>query len=603
MSKPTYKFRKNAAIAINARQSNMLTMTGSIHDLFYHQDKNKYVPLLEFIASRWCTQGQIVLAYGADGKFSILNEEPIISKIKDSWLIFKEGTKELRQSLHNILHESRRNEEVETRFEKAFRVAQRDPVLAIQFMSELCKASRMERGDNPLNGKKVITIIEAAHMLFPQGELAKLSPIDRQVIGRAQDWFLDPDFVNGTDPVIMLSESVSGINTEITKLPQILNIKIPAPDLAVRTHYTKWFNSNQPTEKKINLKMTQEMFAKNTAGLSIYALRQLLIKSCYTGEKITNEVLSEHIKGYVESQLGEGVVEFKQPTHKLNDLVGFKQLKKYLKESFIPRLKSTGDDAFPGAAVCGPIGSGKSFIFEAVASESDMVVLILKNIRSKFFGETDIIFEKLKALLESLGKVLIFVDEADTQFGKVSGDAHETEKRLTGKIQAMMSDPSLKGKVKWLLMTARINELSPDIRRPGRVGDLIIPIFDPEMGDSHEFIKWMVKRVISGNLTEEKRGKIWEQTKKFSAAAYASMRSELISVAKGSKMTVEEICEVIENQLPSDIEDAREIQKYHALLNCTKKSLLPMDFQKKTKEQLIEERKNWLKKIKELESS
>ena len=63
--------------------------------------------------------------------------------------------------------------------------------------------------------------------------------------------------------------------------------------------------------------------------------------------------------------------------------------------------------------------------------------------------------------------------------GGVGAGTHDTERRLTGKIQAMMSDPKLRGRVVWLLMTARIHMLSPDIRRPGRVGDLIIPILDP----------------------------------------------------------------------------------------------------------------------------
>ena len=90
------------------------------------------------------------------------------------------------------------------------------------------------------------------------------------------------------------------------------------------------------------------------------------------------------------------------------------------------------------------------------------------------------IFERLRRVLEALEKVVIFVDEADTQFGGVGAETHSTERRLTGKIQAMMSDPRLRGRVIWLLMTARIHLLSPDIRRPGRVGDLIIPVLDPE---------------------------------------------------------------------------------------------------------------------------
>jgi hypothetical protein len=98
--------------------------------------------------------------------------------------------------------------------------------------------------------------------------------------------------------------------------------------------------------------------------------------------------------------------------------------------------------------------AGKSFIFEAVAAELGIPVLVLKNLRSKWFGETDVIFERLRRCLEALSKVLLFVDEADTQFGGVGQDTHETERRLTGKIQAMMGDSSLRGKVIWLQVYA-----------------------------------------------------------------------------------------------------------------------------------------------------
>ena len=95
-------------------------------------------------------------------------------------------------------------------------------------------------------------------------------------------------------------------------------------------------------------------------------------------------------------------------------------------------------------------------------------MLVLKNIRSQWFGQTDVIFERLRRVLEhGVEKGGDFVDEADTQFGGVGAETHATERRLTGKIQAMMSDPKLRGKVMWLLMTTRIHLSVPDIRRPG----------------------------------------------------------------------------------------------------------------------------------------
>ena len=230
--------------------------------------------------------------------------------------------------------------------------------------------------------------------------------------------------------------------------------------------------------------------------------------------------------------------------------------------------------------MAGPIGGGKTFIFEAVASELDLPVLVLKNIRSQWFGQTDVIFERLRRVLEALEKVVIFVDEADTQFGRVESSAHETERRLTGKIQAMMSDPQLRGRVMWLLMTARIHLLSPDIRRPGRVGDLIIPVLDPEGEDRRAFIRWVLKAArgegsqVDANQQEELVDLLDKQIldPEYSAAAYASLRSQ---IKASSPRTRDDLLAVIRDLIPAEIGLARRFQRLQALLNCTRRSLLP----------------------------
>jgi SpoVK/Ycf46/Vps4 family AAA+-type ATPase len=179
--------------------------------------------------------------------------------------------------------------------------------------------------------------------------------------------------------------------------------------------------------------------------------------------------------------------------------------------------------------------------------------------------------------LLALAKVIIFVDEADTQFGGVGADTHETERRLTGKLQAMMSDSALRGRVAWLLITARIHQLSPDIRRPGRVGDLIIPILDPEGKDRHEFLRWTVKGSISSELTAEQLKGLAEATKKFSTAGFAALRSELKAKATQNKgpLTLEQVSAVTTDLLPPAIEETRRYQTLQALVNCTRRSLLP----------------------------
>jgi SpoVK/Ycf46/Vps4 family AAA+-type ATPase len=281
----------------------------------------------------------------------------------------------------------------------------------------------------------------------------------------------------------------------------------------------------------------------------------------------------------------------------LENVIGYDRLKKFLRDELVPRFSSAGDDALPGAAVCGPIGSGKTYIFEAVAAELDMVVLVLKSIRSQWFGQTDVIFERLRRVLEALAKVIIFVDEADTQFGGVGPETHETERRLTGKIQAMMSDPRLRGRVVWLLMTARIHLLSPDIRRPGRTGDLIIPVLDPEGEDRKAFFRWVVEPVLKRPLTEQEFSRLDALTKDYAAASFASLRSELKAKAArlGGSLQLDQIVETVNDLLPPAITETRRYQALQALVNCTRKSLLP------NPNVTPKERQAWAEEIRQLE--
>jgi SpoVK/Ycf46/Vps4 family AAA+-type ATPase len=57
------------------------------------------------------------------------------------------------------------------------------------------------------------------------------------------------------------------------------------------------------------------------------------------------------------------------------------------------------DGSISGAAVGGPIGGGKTYICEAVAAELGVPIIILKNIRSMWYGETDQIFERTATAL------------------------------------------------------------------------------------------------------------------------------------------------------------------------------------------------------------
>jgi hypothetical protein len=554
-------FSKLAAI-LNSEQSRCVIVSGNVYDLLPANDD--YLPLIPFLTHKAKTDGLIRVVYELNGPIRILDDR---DKVKNAWISWKAGV-DLDTLLVKGLKEKGPSEidRLGSKFDSLLIESIGQPSLALEVLRQLTICSRAAL---PL--ANLMILVEAADMLLPagRGDIASLNDKQLRRISICQDWFGDPAFMNGGDSVVLIAESRSLIHPRVARLPQILNVEIPSPDSGQRLAFINHFIEH--AERKPRLWSTASDFAAYTAGLSLHAVRQLLAGAAYADRELTPGDLIDKVEQFIQSQVGEDVVEFKKPSHTLEDVVGCTNLKKFLHRELIPRFKADPERALPGAAVAGPIGGGKTFLFEAVAGELGVPVLVLKNVRSQWFGQTDVIFERLRRVLEALDKVVIFVDEADTQFGGVGQGAHATERRLTGKIQAMMSDTKLRGKVMWLLMTARIHLLSPDIRRPGRVGDLIIPVLDPQGDDRQQFVEWVLGSVVQ-DPTEENIQRIDELTHGYSAAAFASLRSQL----RASDVdNVDLVAEIVRDHIPPAIGLTRRYQTLQAMLNCTRRSLMP----------------------------
>ncbi len=572
---PSYEFFSQFARIVNSGQTRSVILAGNVNDLYF--DGQSYVPLVPFLLTKTRIAGLIQVVYELNGPVRLTDEDR--GKLRDAWAAWKLGI-DLNSLAIKEMQESSKIDLRRREFDQYMRDAIGNATQALEFLRQLTICSRSTLREN------LLIFIEAADMLLPagDGDVARMNDMQLRRVAIVTDWFSDPDFFGGRDTVCLICESRSQIHPRVARLPQVLSVSAPAPDTSTRRHFLGWHNKTPdtgsiplPTEAdspppESSTQSNTEMLAEATAGLSIHALRQLMLAATYNKRPISREDVVRQVEQFIQAQLGEDVVEFKKPSHTLKDVVGATNLKKFLAETMLPRLRLSGDRALPGAGVAGPIGGGKTFIFEAVAAELDMPVLVLKSIRSQWFGQTDVIFERLKRVLEALEKVVIFVDEADTQFGSVGEGSHETERRLTGKIQAMMSDPKLRGRVIWLLMTARIHLLSPDIRRPGRVGDLIIPVLDPTDEDRLEFIRWMLKPAgaIGENLVEwlDQEGLPQE----FSAAGFAALRSQIKAIPP---KTENELKASIGDFIQPAIGQTRRYQTLQALVNCTRRSLLP----------------------------
>ena len=622
-SDPSYPFYGNLARVLNSGQSRCVMLAGQVHDLFYAPAEERYQPLLSYLCEKCSVEGVLLMIYELNGPIRLhepKHESEAWERLRQAWVAWRAGTgfEDLVWQSLTDRKRQRQREELEAEFDRRILQAVGKPTLALEFMRQLTLCSRAQKPSGaPYLKENLLIFVEGTDLLLPagDGEVSRLSASDRHRVHIVSDWLSDPGFLESGDALVLLADSRSLVHPRVSKLPQVMAVEVDPPDLATRTHFLQHYLSQQEEGVQKEYRPKIAALARMSAGLSIHALRQLLIGAVHSGSSLEAAEVIPFVEEYIRSCLGEDVVEFKKPQHSLDDVVGFSRLKEFVRQELLPRFKATGDAALPGAAVAGPIGGGKTFVFEAVAAALDLPVLVLKNIRSQWFGQTDVIFERLRGLLEALDKVIIFVDEADTQFGGIGAQTHSTERRLTGKIQQMMSDPRLRGRVVWLLMTARIQLLSPDIRRPGRVGDLIIPVLDPEGDDRREFLSWVLDSAIplkdsagtpaeqgGGSMTterEQRLDRLDELTPSYSAAAFAGLRSQLRAAKARLEVDTlpwEEVERIVADSIPPAINETRRYQTLQALLNCTRRSLLP--------DPTIgeEERERWHLEIRALES-
>lgn len=583
-----HPFRKAAGHILESGQSNTLVVSGNVHDLFYlppeyaGEANGSFVQLTAYLRNRWGRKnmaeknaGVMLLIYGLNGSIRFMDKEDE-TRMRDAWVKYQSGANQF--DFESLIHQDKDAKETKSKdeFRDYLDRAVGRPSVALQVLRQFCRVSRESKKSDPLGHTRLIILLEWADMILPEGVIAQMQEPDRHRIGICQDWFSDPEFVRGRDAVMLITESASLLNHRLTRLPQVAKVDIPAPNTDLRQHFIDWFDEVSG-EDPLLLWDTKESLAAFSAGLTLQALHQLLKGASHENRQVTLEDVIERIKAYIESQLGEGVVEFKQPKHRLSDVIGNRKLKAFLQKELILRIRAVDESAVTGIGVPGPIGGGKSYCFEALAAELSMPVMVLVNIRSQWFGQTDVMMDRLARILYSLQKGMIFVDEADTAFGGVEEGTHETEKRLTGRMQGFMSDPKLRGKIVFLLITARYNNLSADMRREERLS-VVTPVFDPDGEDRHDFIHWMLSIAMDPVPTRDSDAykQVEKATEGFSAASFKSLRSDLKALKiRQTNVAPEDVMEVIKNNLPRNIGKQRRLQTLVALTNCSRLDLLP----------------------------
>lgn len=596
-----YPFIEEAKRIFAAGLSRTLIVSGNIYDLFFVKESRdadgRYVPLMELLTSSWNEPDTMQVIYEINGPIHFVRKEDRQSA-KAGWTKWRGGISDAKMEVarHFDYKMDKTIEAASTNFENGMQKAVEGPAAAFEFLRQLCICARTRVQNEQLINKKLLIIVEGADKILPDAEIIRLSDADRQRMMTCFDWFSDPAFVNGPDSVVLLTESASLVNRTIATLPHVMEVSVGLPEIQERRQFIQWFQKREGG--KPELFGTDEEVAKLTAALSMRALEQLLKSACFDGRKLERKDIIAKVKKFMQDQLGD-MVEFSKPEHRPEDVKGSRRMKTYFREEIMPRLMTTERWALPGLCITGSNGAGKDFFIDAYIAETGGLVFELKNMRDMYYGGTDVKIDRFSRMLYVLYNVFVKIGEADTQFGGVGKDVHETERRLTGRIQNLMSDPKLRGRVVWVLTTARPQNLSPDIRRPGRAGSSMIPMLEPEDEDREELLAWILREAVgSEEISSEMKTLVDGKTKGYSPAAFKDLKDKF--EARKSQRTLDrlsfdDVKAVVHDVLPADIGKQREYQNLQALVNCTSRSLLP------SPDTWEEDRPRWEARIRELE--
>lgn len=316
-------------------------------------------------------------------------------------------------------------------------------------------------------------IVESADLvapLWPGGVNYDLSALAMLM----RDWSMETTLVEHPLATILVSENINDLHGLLVNNPRALTLKIPLPAPEDLSAAFALFRERYPEALAAYRERLGELGAK-LAGATLNSIERLFKYRQYAGEPIGDADLAGIKKAMVEDDCN-GLIEFMETDRTLEDLHGVEPLKKWVRQDIA--LWHRGDlAAMPmGYLLCGPVGSGKTFLVRCIAGEAGVPVVRLKNFRDKWVGSSEGNLERIFRLLQALGRCIVFIDEADQSLGSRGGGG---DSGVSGRLYAMMaeemSNPANRGRILWILASSRPDMIEVDLKRPGRV-DVKIPI-------------------------------------------------------------------------------------------------------------------------------
>jgi AAA+ superfamily predicted ATPase len=454
----------------------------------------------------------------------------------------------------------------------------KDPAAALALLDRFTRNNIMAAEADRLS---LALIVDQASYVFPSGEPGRLSNQASSQLVTMLNWAMSPYVKRLNMAFVMIDEKLADLSDRLTGNPHVATIEVPLPTEADRKTFVE--DSCGPDGVAGFSDFGPAQLAALTAGISLTDLNVMVQTARESGTRLDAKAFRGLKKRLLERQC-HGLLEFIEPKWTLDTVVGHDAAKARLRED-AALLKRGAVDSMPmGYLMCGPVGTGKSFLAQCVSGEIGVPCVMLKNFRSKYVGETEGNLERVLSVLRAMGPVVVVVDEADAALGSRESEGDSgTSSRVFAMIAAQMGDTRYRGKIIWMLLTARPDLLPIDIKRQGRA-EVHIPLFYPT--DENEIRQMFVilAKKLGSTLSAEDVPPV-PQKGQLSGADIEGIvgRAWRASILAGADhVTRESLAAAVGGFLPSTQGLERELQEVAAILECTDRVFLTPTAQQRT---------------------
>jgi AAA+ superfamily predicted ATPase len=452
----------------------------------------------------------------------------------------------------------------------------REPDAAIAAIDAILERNLI---DPPEQRKRIAVVVDHAQFLVPDGDANARSGAARLV--RMLGWATNPLLRRVNVAVVLLADAAADLHPQLAANPAVTAIDVPLPDASERERFAV------AAATAAGMSAGQVDGARRAAalggGLTLESLRAVIAMSAREGTAPDGVEFAERKKDLIERSC-RGLVEFIQPRLTLDAVAGHAEAKNRLQADARAIKRGQFDVAPMGYLICGPVGTGKSFIAECYAGSVGIPCVVLKNFRSKYVGETEGNLEHALGVLRGLGPVVVVIDEADAALGNRQSDGDSgTSARVFSMIARQMGDTRYRGKIVWMLLTSRPDLLPIDLKRQGRA-EVHIPLFYPhDQAEMDEMFAAMARKChvrLADGLPGPVNLELGLSGADIESVVLAARRRGLeraaeVGQAASDTISAEDLRTALDDFMPSAQGLEKEMQETAAVLECTERRFLP----------------------------